>query len=543
MHGNAARRQGAARQKLVAFCAVVTNRTALAIDVDCTTTHPGRPPPPIDVASMRAARRGGAVETHRNSLETFAGRVELVRRDATIPVVAAARGAYGAAVHALPPGSRLPAIVQVLRWLRTPIPMYEASRRRWGDVFTIRFPANRPIVLFGDPEAVRTIFTGDPEQLRAGESNVILEPFVGTQSVLTTDGARHKRKRRLLMPPFHGDRMRVYGEVMAALTEAVVAAWPVGRPFPIHPEMQRVTLEVILRTVFGLDEGPALTRLRDCIVEGAAIVTANPLLMIQPLQRDLGPLTGWGRALRLRAEADTILYGEFARRRAEGPGSRQDILTMLLEARDESGQPMDDAELRDEMLTLLLAGHETTATTLAWVLYFVLQHPHVLARLHAEIAAVGGGGPVPAERVGELAYLDATIKEAQRLMPIIPMVGRVLRDPMEIGGWRLPAGVVAAPGIYLVHHRADLWPEPDRFLPERFLDARQSPYEFFPFGGGVRHCLGAAFAAYEMKIVLSTMLARVELRAAPGYRARVARRGIAFSPSDGMPLIVERRAA
>lgn len=442
----------------------------------------------------------------------------------------------------LPPGPRLPSVVQVLQWLRRPIPMLESCRARYGDAFTLHFPGSPPMVLFGNPEAVREIFTGDPDTLRAGEANVILEPFVGPSSVLLMDGPRHRRERRLLMPPFHGDRMRVYGDVMRALTDALVDRWPIGRAFPIHPEMQDVTLDVILRTVFGLDEGPALARLRTCLTDGAALISANPLLMVRALQRDLGPLTSWRQAMQLRTEADAILFAEFARRRAEGPGERQDILTMLLAARDEDGRPMSDAELRDEMITLLLAGHETTATTLAWLLYHVLQHPEVMATLRDEVARVGGG-PVAPERVGELVYLDATIKEAQRLLPIIPMVGRKLHAPATIGGWDLPAGVVVAPGIHLVHHRPDLWPEPDRFRPERFLGTRPSPYEFFPFGGGVRHCLGAAFATYEMKIVLATILARVELRAAPGYRARIARRGIAFTPSEGMPLVVERRAA
>jgi cytochrome P450 family 110 len=446
-------------------------------------------------------------------------------------------------MSAVPPGPRLPSVVQVLRWVRQPLPMLDEYRRRWGDAFTLRFPGSPPMVLFSDPEAVKTIFTGDPEQVRAGEANVILEPFLGRSSLLMMDGARHRRERRLLMPPFHGERMRVYGDVMRALADAVIDDWPVGRAFPIHPEMQRITLEVILRTVFGLDEGPTLTRLRDCLTEGAALVSANPLLMIPVLQRDLGPLTSWQRMVRLRDEADAILFGEFARRRAAGRGERQDVLALLLEARDETGQPMTDQELRDEMVTLLLAGHETTATTLAWLLCHVLQRREVLAGLREEVGRVGGGGPIAPERVDELTYLDATIKEAQRLLPIIPMVGRVLRQPMRIGGWDLPAGIMVAPCIYLTHHRPDLWPEPDRFLPERFLGARPSPYEFFPFGGGVRHCLGAAFASYEMKIVLATILARVELRAAPGYRARVARRGITFTPSEGMPLVVERRAA
>jgi cytochrome P450 len=281
--------------------------------------------------------------------------------------------------------------------------------------------------------------------------------------------------------------------------------------------------------------------LRTRLVEGATTVTDHPLLMLKALQRDLGPLTAWRRVLRIRDEADQILFAEFARRRAEHRPDRTDVLSLLMAARDEDGEPMSDGELRDEMITLLLAGHETTATTLAWVLQYVLADPEVHARLRAEAVAWDHDGRAPGS--GDLPYLDATIKETQRLMPIIPFVGRRLHEPMRIGGHDLPAGVVASPCIFLTHRRPDLWEEPERFRPDRFLGKRPSPYEFFPFGGGPRACLGAAFATFEMKIVLARILARVELRAVPGYRARVVRRGISFAPSEGMPIVIERRAA
>jgi cytochrome P450 len=442
---------------------------------------------------------------------------------------------------ATPTGPRTPALFQVLRWLRQPIAMLEDCGRRYGDVFTLRFPGFDPIVLFSDPAAIKEIFTADPDVLRAGEANVVLAPFVGTDSVLLADGPRHRRKRKLMMPPFHGERMQLYGDVMRTVTDRVIDAWPLGTAFPIHAETQAITLDVILRAVFGLEEGGAMDDLRTGIVAGAAVVTDHPLLMVKALQRDLGRLTAWRRVTRLRDEVDAMLFAEFARRRAETRTDRTDVLSLLLAARDEDGQPMSDGELRDEMVTLLLAGHETTATTLAWVLQYVLAHPAVYARLRDELAAYDGHDRVPAS--SDLPYLDATVKETQRLMPIIPMVGRRLHALTTIGGHVLPPGVVAAPCAYLTHRRADLWEEPDRFQPERFLGKRPTPYEFFPFGGGTRACLGAAFASFEMKIVLARTLARVELRAVPGYRARVVRRGIAFAPSEGMPVVVERRAA
>lgn len=442
---------------------------------------------------------------------------------------------------ATPIGPRTPALFQVLRWLRQPIAMLEDCGRRYGDVFTLRFPGFDPIVLFSDPAAIKEIFTADPDVLRAGEANVVLAPFVGTDSVLLAHGPRHRRKRKLMMPPFHGERMQLYGDVMRTVTDRVIDAWPLGTAFPIHAETQAITLDVILRAVFGLEEGGAMDDLRTRIVAGAAVVTDHPLLMVKALQRDLGRLTAWRRVTRLRDEVDAMLFAEFARRRAEARTDRTDVLSLLLAARDEDGQPMSDGELRDEMVTLLLAGHETTATTLAWVLQYVLAHLAVYARLRDELAAYDGHDRVPAS--SDLPYLDATVKETQRLMPIIPMVGRRLHALTTIGGHVLPPGVVAAPCAYLTHRRADLWEEPDRFQPERFLGKRPTPYEFFPFGGGTRACLGAAFASFEMKIVLARVLARVELRAVPGYQARVVRRGIAFAPSEGMPVVVERRAA
>lgn len=441
----------------------------------------------------------------------------------------------------LPAGPRAPSVVQVVQWLRRPIPMLEACGRRYGDVFTLRFPAFDPLVLCSDPATVKTIFAGDPELLRAGEANVVIAPFVGVDSLLLADGARHRRKRRLMMPPFHGERMQVYGDVMRTITDRVIDAWPVGRPFPVHAETQSITLDVILRAVFGLDEGAEMDALRSRLVEGATTVVDHPMLMLKALQRDLGPFTAWRRVIQIRDEADTILFAEFARRRAEQRSERTDVLSLLMAARDEGGEPMSDRELRDEMITLLLAGHETTATTLAWVLQYVLADADVHARLRAEAVAWDRDGRAPGS--GDLPYLDAVIKETQRLMPIIPFVGRRLHEPASIGGHELPAGVVAAPCIFLTHRRPDLWQDPQRFNPERFLDKRPSPYEFFPFGGGPRACLGAAFATFEMKIVLARILARVELRAVPGYRARVVRRGISFAPSEGMPIVIDRRAA
>jgi cytochrome P450 len=443
----------------------------------------------------------------------------------------------------LPPGPAGSSFRHLLRWIRNPIGLMEEGARDFGDCFTVRFPSlpwlapNPPIVFFSDPAAVREIFTADNDRAHAGEANVDLAPLLGEHSLLLLDGPRHLRERRLMQPPFHGERMLAYGRVMQETTDLVVAGWPIGRPFPVRPEMQRITLDVIMRTVFGVTKGldglgAALTRLLDA--------GTNPLAMLVPLE--LGGLTPRGRFARVAREVDAALFAEIARRRA-GEGLGDDILSILVAARDEAGEPMSDAELRDEMITLLVAGYETTATALAWAFHRILSTPAVLERIQAEIAEVVGDGPVRPEHVSRLAFVDATAKETLRLNPVVPLVGRVLKAPMRIGGVDLPEGVVAAPCIYLAHRRSDVYPDPERFDPERFLGKPANPYTFFPFGGGVRRCIGMAFALYEMKIVLASILARVTLRAAPGTRVTVVPKTFLFAPSGGMPVVVDRRAA
>ncbi len=418
----------------------------------------------------------------------------------------------------------------------------ESCAQRYGYCFIVRLPLNAPFVMFTDPEAIKEIFTSDPDKLPAGETRAILKPLVGEHSVLVLDGAPHAQHRKLLMPSFHGERMHAYGEVMRAIADRTIERWPVGRAFPLQPEMQAITLDVILRTVFGIDEGAELDHLRAMLTELITLGT-NPLSMIPWFQTLLSPITKRRRVLQLMEEVDVVLYAAIAQRRATGAIGRTDILSLLIDARDEQGQPMTDIELRDELITMLVAGHETTATSLSWTFHQLLRHPEVMEKLKKELHAVFGAGLVTPQHVNKLEYLDAAIKEAQRLTPIVPLVGRLLREPARIGGRDLPAGVIAAPCIYLTHRRADLWPNPERFSPERFLEKRPSPYEFFPFGGGNRYCLGAAFALYEMKIVLAQVLSRVVLRSAPGRAVRVTRRGVTFAPSEGMPVVLESLAA
>jgi cytochrome P450 family 110 len=437
----------------------------------------------------------------------------------------------------LPPGPRSAPMVQALHlWLR-PIAFVEECAARFGSAFTVRIPTFPVEVHFSDPDAIREIFTADAEDLRAGEANGAVEPLLGANSLLLLDGPRHLRQRRLLLPPFHGERMQAYGETMREIADREIDTWRIGRPFPFRASMQRITLDVILRTVFGVDDGPLLATVRER-VERLLAVGTNPTILLPPLRRDLGRLSPWGRLVRARQSVYDLLDRQIERRRTPGAPARDDVLSLLVAARDEDGNPMPDDELRDQMMTLLFAGHETTATALAWALHRILQRPDVLAEIRAEHDRVVGEGPFRAEHVMRLEYLDATVKEALRLDPIIPDVGRRLVRPTRIGGWELPAGVVAAPDIHLAHRRPDRWPEPDAFRPERFLGARPGPYEFLPFGGGMRRCLGMAFALYEMKVVLARVLARVELRVAPGYVARAVRRSVTLAPSRGMPVVM-----
>ncbi len=446
--------------------------------------------------------------------------------------------------------------MSIVRWLRSPLPMLDELAAAYGTAFSLRIPRMpEPMVFFSDPAAIKEIWSSDPETLRAGEANIILRAALGPSSLLLLDGVEHLRERRLMLPPFHGDRMRAYGAAMRDATLREVGRWPIGRTLPVHASMQAITLDVIMRTIFGVGDDPELAPLRDALVRwttlgtsrvGTALLLLTPPEYAQRVQalasRGVGRFLPWAPIVRAQRDADRLVRDIIAQRRRDGTAGRDDVLSMLLDARDEHGNAMTDDELRDEMLTLLLAGHETTATTLAWALHHLLASPAWLARVRAEVdEVVGVRGLVASEHLERLVLVDATIKETLRLTPIIPLVARRVARPTTIGGYALPANSIACASIYLVHHRADLWSEPRRFDPSRFVGKKPDPTHYFPFGGGTRRCLGMAFASYEMKVVLASLLAHVDLAPAPGARVRLVRRGITLAPSGGMPLIVTRR--
>jgi cytochrome P450 family 135 len=432
------------------------------------------------------------------------------------------------AVNGLPPGPGLPAAVQTARLVARPVPFFEHCRRRYGETFTARILRAGTMVFISDPASLKRLFAADRENTIAPGRNVVLAPVLGPRSLLVLEGDDHLRRRKLMLPPFHGERMRAYESMMVEATEREVASWPLGASFPLHSSMQAITLEVILRAVFGVDDDRRRGDLRRNLV-GILATTRSPVaigLTIDTMRR----LPAYRRVARMLADVDGILAAQIAERRADpGLEERDDILSMLVAARFEDGSRMRDGEVRDQLMTLLMAGHETTATALAWAFDLLFRAPDKLQRLRDEVEEGGHD------------YLDAVIEETLRVRPVVPFVGRQLAAAAELGGYRLPSGTVVMPAIYLVHTRPDTYPEPHAFRPERFLDGGPDTYSWIPFGGGTRRCIGAAFAQLEMRVVLSTILRRAELRPASREPERMVRRNVTLSPRGGTPAVLVGR--
>jgi len=430
----------------------------------------------------------------------------------------------------LPPGPRAPGTVNMVRLMRRPLETLLGWRERYGDLFTVRYPLFGTGVYVCDPDAIRSLLTGDQSDLRAGEANAPLAPVLGERSLLTLDGAEHLRHRRLLLAPFQGSAVQTFREVIRDVAEAEVSSWRPGERFAVRDRMRTLTFEVIARAVFGVTQPARIERLRRALL---ALTDMTWLIVLPERMRwDLGACSPWGRFRRRLAAADALLYEEIARRRADPAlGERTDVLSLLLRARDEDGEPMSDRELRDELMTMLLAGHETTATALAFAFDLLPRHPAVLARLRDELAG------------GDDTYLDAVVTETLRLRPVIDANERTLTQPRTLCGWELPAGIRVYPAIAVVHHRADLYPEPEAFRPERFLDGKAESYAWLPFGGGIRRCVGAALAQAEMAEVIRTVVQRAELAPVRPQPDPVVLRGITLVPRHGAPVEVRRVAA
>ncbi len=438
--------------------------------------------------------------------------------EAAVKAGAPIEGPGAKLVRGLPPGPRMPRAVQTAIWSRQAQWMLAQSRARFGDMFTIRIAHEGDWVMLADPDLVKQVFTGDPKIFHAGEGNEILRPILGDNSVLVLDEKAHIGQRRLLLPPFHGERMKGYESTMGGIAAREIDSWPAGTSYKLRPRMQAITLEIIIETVFGIHDRERIDPLRSALREFLDLTTDPRFLLPVVLA---GPervrrVPGFARRI---DRVDELIRREIAERRAAaGLGERDDILSMLVGAAHEDGRAMSDAEIRDELLTLLVAGHETTATALSWAVERLVRHPGKLERLRAEVLA------------GENAYLTATIQETLRLRPVIVLVIRKLTEPVELGGYELPAGARVTPSIYLIHRDPRIYPEPHSFVPERFLDSPPGTYTWIPFGGGVRRCLGAAFAQFEMAVVLRELIARRRLAPARAASERPFRRAITETP-------------
>jgi cytochrome P450 len=426
----------------------------------------------------------------------------------------------------LPPGPWLPRALQTMAFWSRAIPFLERCRARYGKRFTVRLLQTPPFVHHSEPEHLREIFTAPAEVLHPGEGARILEPVVGANSVILLDERAHLSQRKLMLPAFHGERMQRLSGLMREVTEREVESWPRDEPIELHPRLQALTLEIILRAVFGLESGERLDSLRDRLT-GILEYGASPASLLPILQRG----KTWRAFERGRAEADAMIYEQIDERRANGGAESDDVLAMLLEARHEDGSPMSPVELRDELMTLLVAGHETTASELAWACERLTRTPAVMARLTEEI-----------DSGDDDAYVTATVHETLRRRPVLPNAApRLVMEPVEIGGVEYEPGVCLIANAYLLHHDPDVYPDPYAFRPERFLDEQPGTYTWIPFGGGRRRCLGASFAMLEMKIVLRALLARNELApAAPGSEG-ARRRSITLSPRAGSRAVLRSR--
>lgn len=448
----------------------------------------------------------------------------------------------------LPPGPNK-SYLQTIRWAKEPLSFLEDCEREFGDCFTVRILGRPPIVFFSDPASVREIFSADPSILAAGRAALSLRPIFGDQSLLLLDGDRHFRDRRAMHDFFHGQKLQSYGAMIDRQVKRSIDRWPADTVFSMQRELQRLTLEVILRMLFGEHEyeklGPLESRIEQLMWSGA-----NPIWVflirffridVQRLrtwrQLDLGSLTPWVGLLRLHREIDELLFAEIEKRL-----DNQDdgIFSQLISLFAESDAALNRQHLRDELITLIITGHETSATTLAWTVHHVLEHDSVMKTIRAELseARVSAGEGWADAR---LPYLDAVIKETLRLTPTLPDVQRFVLQNTIIGGREIPSGVVVAPCTYLAQRRSDRWPEPSVFKPERFLNARPSPFEFFPFGGGDRRCLGMTFALSEMRIILAQVFSRIDLRQEGPYPAAPVRQAVHLAPSGGVPVTITKR--
>lgn len=447
-----------------------------------------------------------------------------------------------------------PAWLQQLQWVVDPVGFMETAARVYPDIFQAH------VVGFGDglvfvnqPQAIQEILTRDTaigsrvsRYTAPGDLNRILVPVLGDSSVIMLDGDRHRKRRQLVMPPFHGERMRAYGNLISESATTAFDAVPLNQPFEARVVTQDISLNIILKAVFGLSEvgseGDRFQNLKYLMTQVTDLFRSpftSMFLFYPGLQKDWGAWSPWGKFVRDRQKLDDLIYLEIAERRAESRTDRIDILSLLLSARDEAGEPMSDPELRDELMTILFAGHETTATAMAWALYWTHRQPEVRTKLLQELAALGEN-PDPME-IFRLPYLTAVCNETLRIHPVAMLTfPRQVEVPVDVLGCQLKPGTIVVGCIYLVHHRSDLYPNSHEFNPQRFIDRTFTPYEFMPFGGGARRCIGEALAMYELKLVLAQVLSRYEFALVDSPPEPPRRRGVTLAPAHGVRLVRSR---
>ncbi|MBW4568904.1 MAG: cytochrome P450 [Tolypothrix carrinoi HA7290-LM1] len=449
--------------------------------------------------------------------------------------------------HQLPNILKTPSFLQKLQWVADPVGYMEKAGQEFPDIFTAEVVGFGDTVVFvNHPQAIQEILTNDRKKFAAlGELNKIMQPFVGNYSLLMLDGDRHKRQRQLMMPSFHGERMQAYGQIITNLTEKILSQLPLNKLFSARNITQDISLQVILQTVFGVyDKGRSeqLKHLMPLLLDSFKSPLTSSLFFFSFLQKDLGAWSPWGKFLRDRQQIDELLYVEIAERREKPDPEKIDILSLLMSVRDEEDQLMTDRELRDQLITLMLAGYETTSTSMAWALYWIHHLPQVREKLLQELDALGDS-PDPMS-IFRLPYLTAVCNETLRITPVVMFsFPRVVQQPCELLGHPLEPGTVLLNSIYLTHRREDLYPEPEQFKPKRFLERQFSPYEFMPFGGGVRRCIGETLAMFEMKLVLATILSHYQLALADNQPERLQRRGFTLAPASGVKMILTGRRA
>jgi unspecific monooxygenase len=429
---------------------------------------------------------------------------------------------------------------QLANWILDPIAFTRRMSQKYGDTFTLQLGNLGKYVILGNPQAIQEIFSQDAKLFDVGRGNHLAEPLLGQNSLTLLDGERHRRERKLLMPSFHGERLQTYAGQICSITDQFIDRLPIGQPFTARSAMQQISLEVILQVVFGLSEGHRYQQIKPLLTDWINM-TDSPLrssmLFLKFLQHDWGSWSPWGRMKQRQQQIHHLLQEEIEERRSQSQEGRTDILTLMMAARDEEGQAMTDAELRDELLTLLFAGHETTATILAWAFYEVYRRSDIRQKLLDELeSAESVADPL---KIAQLPYLTAVCQEALRMYPVLPVIfPRIPKSDIEIAGYKYEAETVILPSIYMVHYREDLYPNPDQFKPERFFDRQYSPSEYLPFGGGNRRCLGYALAQLEMKLILARVLSRCELALLDSKPLKIQRRGFALAPEGGVRMVM-----